>query len=65
MSWITIIFYILLLDAVTAVAMSFAGKQNWWQAHLGSGRNTSHLLAVGACIISSLYLSSAGSGTKW
>lgn len=35
MVYISIIFYLLLADAVIAVCMAFSGKQAWWQTHLG------------------------------
>lgn len=36
MASMTILFYLLLIDAILAVSLAFSGKQNWWQVHLGA-----------------------------
>lgn len=36
MEWFSIIFYILLLDALVANLLAWSGKQHWWQTHFGA-----------------------------
>ena len=36
MNWMIILFYLLLIDAIIANALSWGGKQHWWQKNLGT-----------------------------
>ncbi len=32
----SVVFYLLLIDALIAFFMAFSGKQQWWSSHLGA-----------------------------
>lgn len=35
MFWFSILFYVLLADALIANALAWSGAQHWWQTHVG------------------------------